>query len=356
MGNDAAEKTEEATTRRRTKERERGNVSKSRDLDSALVMVASIALLGVLGAGMMNTMQGMMKETFSHLDYSNIDVTNAMGILLPYFKYLGMIVLPFFVLLAIAAVFIIRFDVGHVFALEKAKFNLENLSPKRMLQNAKRIFNPFEPRSLVEFAKSILKIVVVAACGYSAINSRKGDLLGLVGLDIPIAINIILSILINMIINMCLAMLVLGYLDKKYQNYEYEKSIKMTKQEIKDEHKDTEGDPKIKARIKSIQMQMARQRMMSSVPGADVVVTNPTHYAVAIKYDKTKAPAPMVVAKGVDYLAFQIREIAKENNVPIVENRPVARALYNTVPIDGMIPSDLYVAVAEILAYVYRQK
>ena len=103
-------------------------------------------------------------------------------------------------------------------------------------------------------------------------------------------------------------------------------------------------------------MQMARQRMMSPVPGADVVVTNPTHYAVAIKYDKTKAPAPIVVAKGVDYLAFQIREIAKENNVPIVENRPVARALYNTVPIDGMIPSDLYVAVAEILAYVYRSK
>ncbi len=356
MGNEAAEKTEEATTRRRTKERERGNVSKSRDLDSALVMVASIALLGVLGSGMMNTMQGMMKETFSNLSYANMDVTNVMGVLLPYFKYLGMIVLPFFVLLAISAVFIIRFDVGHVFALEKAKFNLENISPKRMLQNAKRIFNPFEPRSLVEFAKSILKIVVVGACGYSAINSRKGDLLGLVGLDIPIAINIILSILINMIINMCLAMLILGYLDKKYQNYEYEKSIKMTKQEVKDEHKDTEGDPKIKAKIKSIQMQMARQRMMSSVPDADVVVTNPTHYAVAIKYDKTKAPAPMVVAKGVDYLAFQIREIAKENNVPIVENRPVARSLYNTVPIEGIIPSDMYVAVAEILAYVFKQK
>ena len=159
-----------------------------------------------------------------------------------------------------------------------------------------------------------------------------------------------------MIINMCLAMLILGYLDKKYQTYEYEKSIKMTKQEVKDEYKDTEGDPKIKARIKSIQMQMARQRMMSAVPQADVVVTNPTHYAVAIQYDKSKAPAPMVVAKGVDYLAFQIRDIAKSHNVPIVENRPVARALYNTVPVDGIIPSDLYVAVAEILAYVYNSK
>ena len=151
-------------------------------------------------------------------------------------------------------------------------------------------------------------------------------------------------------------MLILGYLDRKYQVYEYEKSIKMTKQEVKDEYKDTEGDPKIKARIKSIQMQMARQRMMSAVPQADVVVTNPTHYAVAIQYDKSKAPAPMVIAKGVDYLAFQIRDIAKNHNVPIVENRPVARALYNTVPVDGVIPSDLYVAVAEILAYVYNNK
>lgn len=356
MGNEAAEKTEEATTRRRTKERERGNVSKSRDMDSALVMVAGIALLALFIKSMLNTIQNMLRETFTHLNPAVINPDNVMGLLLPYFYYLAVIVLPFMVLLVIFSIIVIRLDVGQVFALERAKFNLENLSPRRMLQNAKRMFNPFEPRSLVEFAKSILKIVIVGACGYSAVNSRKGDLLGLVGLEIPAALNILGSVLINMVINMCLAMLILGYLDKKYQNYEYEKSIKMTKQEIKDEHKDTEGDPKIKAKIKSIQMQMARQRMMSSVPTADVVVTNPTHYAVAIKYDKTKAPAPMVVAKGVDYLAFQIREIAKENNVPIVENRPVARTLYNTVPVDGVIPSDMYVAVAEILAYVFRQK
>ena len=356
MGNDAAEKTEEATTRRRTKERERGNVSKSKDMDSALVMVAGVALLALFSKGMIENIQNMMRETFSNLSVANVDVNNIMGLLLPYFYRLANIVMPFFVLLLIFSIIIIRLDVGHVFALEKAKFNLENLSPRRMLQNAKRMFNPFEPRSLVELAKSILKIVIVGACGFSAINSRRGDLLGLIGLEIPVALNIIISILVNMIINMCLAMLILGYIDKKYQNYEYEKSIKMTKQEIKDEQKDTEGDPKIKARIKSIQMQMARQRMMSAVPDADVVVTNPTHYAVAIKYDKTKAPVPIVVAKGVDYIAFQIREIAKENNVPIVENRPVARTLYNTVAINGVIPSDMYVAVAEILAYVFRQK
>ena len=356
MGNEAAEKTEEATSRRRSKERERGNVAKSKDMESAMVMIGGIALLGVFWKHMYTNIQSMMHHTFTNLNPNSIDTSSIVGILYPYFKYLGIIVVPFFVFLFILAVVVIRMDVGHVFSLQKAKFNLENLSPRRMLQNAKRIFNPFQPRSMVEFAKSILKIVIVGACGFSAVNSRKGDLLGLVGLETPLALNIIGSILVNMIINMCLAMLILGYLDKKYQTYEYEKSIKMTKQEVKDEHKDIEGDPKIKARIKSIQMQMARQRMMSAVPQADVVVTNPTHYAVAIQYDKTKAPAPIVVAKGVDYLAFQIRDIAKSNNVPIVENRPIARALYNTVPVDGIIPSDLYVAVAEILAYVYNSK
>ena len=356
MGNEAAERTEEATTRRRQKERERGNVSRSKDFESALVMAGAIGLLAVLARYMYVSLLGMMSSTFNNLDPSSVDTSSIVSILYPYFRYYGLIVLPFFVLLCIVAIIVVRMDVGQVFALEKVKFNPENLSPKKMINNLKRLLNPFEPRSLVELAKSILKIVVVAACGYSAINARKGDLMGLVGLEIPVALHIIISILINMIINMCLAMLVLGYIDKKYQHYEYEKSIKMTKQEIKDEQKDTEGDPKVKARIKSIQMQMARQRMMSSVPKADVVVTNPTHYAVAIQYDKTVAPAPMVVAKGVDYLAFEIRDIAKKNNVPIVENRPVARALYNKVPLDGIIPTDLYVAVAEILAYVYNKK
>ena len=355
MGNDGAERTEEATERKRGKEREKGNIAKSQDLNSALVIVTAIALLALLSRHMGQTILQMLRDTFSNLNQIE-DAQNLLGVMLPYFQKLGIIVLPFMVLLVIFTIAIIRFDIGPVFAVEKIKIKFENISPKRMINNAKRLFNPFEPRTLVELAKSILKIVIVAACGYSAINSRKNDLLGLVGLEIPIAMNVITSILFNMLINMCLAMLVLGYLDKKYQRYEYNKSIKMTKQEVKDEYKDIEGDPKIKAKIKSIQMQMAKQRMMSSVPTSDVVVTNPTHYAVAIKYDKTKAPAPIVTAKGIDYLAFEIREIAKQNNIPIVENRPVARALYNTVPVDGVIPSNLYVAVAEILAFVYKSK
>jgi flagellar biosynthetic protein FlhB len=196
---------------------------------------------------------------------------------------------------------------------------------------------------------------VVGSCGFSVLNGRKDELYGLLGMDINSSFVIIGSILTKMLINMCLAMIVLGIFDKKYQDYEFEKSIKMSKQEIKDEMKDTEGDPKIKSRIRSIQMRMAQQKMMSAIPQADVVVTNPTHYAVAIKYDKSKAPAPMVVAKGVDFVAFKIREVATHNNIPIIENRPLARALYKLVPIDGIIPADMFVAVAEVLAYVYNK-
>ena len=357
MGNESAsEKTESATTRRREKERERGNIAKSRDFSAALVITISVALLAVMGKFMLDRMMNLLRFTFTNIHPDTVCTDNIMGILAPYLKECAGIVLPFLLTLAISAIIIVRLDVGHVFAIQKAKFDFNNISPKRALENAKKLFNPFEPRTMVEFAKSIIKIVVVGACGYATANSIKDELFAILGAEPATSMGVICSILIKMLINMCLAMIVLGLLDKKYQDWEYEKSIKMTKQEVKDEYKDIEGDPKIKSKIKSIQIQMSKQRMMANVPKADVVVTNPTHYAVAIKYDKTIAPAPIVIAKGVDYVAFRIRDIAKNNNVPIVENRPIARALYNTVPIDGIIPSDLYVAVAEILAYVYNKK
>ena len=228
MGNEAAERTEDATPRRRQKEREKGNVSKSRDMDAALVMVAGVSLLAVFAKFMGETILNMMRETFSQLHtFVNADASNIQGLTFPYFRFLGFIVLPFFVLLVIFSILIIRMDVGPVFAIQKIKINPENLSPRKMIQNVKRLLNPFAPRSLVELAKSIMKIVVVASCGISAINARKNDLLGLVGLDPETSLHIILAILVNMIISMCLAMLILGFIDKKYQQYEYEKSIKI---------------------------------------------------------------------------------------------------------------------------------
>jgi len=357
MGNEsAAEKTESATSRRRQKEREKGNISKSKDFASALVITIAVGMLILMGGFMIRSLEDIMRYTFMNLHPDLICNDEVMGILAPYAQSAAKILIPFLVTLAIGALIVVRMNVGHVFAIEKIKIDFNNISPRVVLKNAKKLFNPFEPRTMVEFAKSVIKIVIVGACGYATANGRRDELFAILGAEPMAAISVIVSILIQMLLNMCLAMIVLGLFDKKYQDWEYEKSIKMTKQEVKDEFKDIEGDPQIKSKIKSIQMQMAQQRMMANVPKADVVITNPTHYAVAIKYDKDVAPAPIVVAKGVDYVAFKIREIAKFNDVPIVENRPVARTLYNTVPLDGMIPSDMYVAVADILNYVYKQK
>lgn len=355
MGNPNAEKSESATPRRRGKERDQGNVSKSQDLNSALTITIGIAILGVFSKSILSDINEMLHDTFTHLNPKTIITDDIMALLSPYFMTTAKILLPFFVLLIIGIIFAIRIQIGKVFAKDKIKFNMENLSPSKALQNLQKMINPAEIKNLIEFIKSLAKLLIVFAFGYSTVNGRKDELYGLLGVDLNTAFVIIGSIITQMVINMCLAMLIIGLIDKKFQDHEYEKSIKMSKQEVKDELKDTEGDPKIKARIRSAQMRMMRQRMLSNVAKADIVVTNPTHYAIALEYDRLKNPAPKVVAKGVDFVAFKIREIAQNNNVPIVENPPLARALYKLVPIDGIIPSDMFVAVAEVLAYVYNK-
>jgi flagellar biosynthetic protein FliR/FlhB len=178
----------------------------------------------------------------------------------------------------------------------------------------------------------------------------------LLGADPNIVFNVIGSILAQMFLNMCLAILIIGFIDLKFQTHQFEKSIKMTKQEVKDEYKDTEGDPKIKSKIKAFGMQILQQKIMSAVPTADVVVTNPTHYAVALKYDRSVKPVPYVVAKGADFIAFKIREIATSHDIPIIENIPLARLIYKEVEIDQEIPEEMYKAVAEVLVAVYKIK
>jgi len=355
MGNTGAEKTEPASGKRREKEKEKGNISKSQDLNSALMVTAGIALLGMMGGKMFENLQTLLFETFTHLHPNDISSDDILLIILPFAQSLGHIILPFLITLMTIGVIIIRSQVGHVFAIDKIKFDLAALAPSRIMEKAKKLANPVEPRSLVELIKSFIKLLVVGSTGFSVLSGRQKELFGLVGLDLHSSFAVISSILSQMLINMCIAMIIIGIFDKKFQDYEFEKSIKMTKQELKDEAKDADGDPKIKAKIRAIQMRMAQQKMMSNIPSADVVVTNPTHYAVAIKYDKSAAPAPMVVAKGVDFVAFKIREVAENNKIPIIENRPLARALYKLVPIDGIIPADMFVAVAEVLAYVYNK-
>ncbi len=349
----ADERTEEATPKRREDERKKGNVARSQDMSSSLTITAAVALLFVLAPLILEKLRNLLYYTCTHLNPDEIDVNDIIVIFAPYAKITGEILLPFLLGLMVMTAIIMRLQVGALFATEKIKPKMDRLTPSGIVNGLKKILNPFEPKNLMEMGKSVLKMGIVGYCGFSTVMGRKDELLGVLGLDVHTAFAVLASILTQMIINICIAMLIIGFIDKKYQDYEYNKSIKMTKQEIKDEWKNMEGDPIIKSKIKSAQMQFMKQKMMNAVPNADVVVANPTHFSVALKYDKDIAPAPVVVAKGVDYMAFKIREIAKANGVPIVENKPLARSLYKLVKVDQVIPAELYVAVAEILAFVY---
>ncbi len=349
----ADERTEEATPRRREDERKKGNVARSQDMTAALTITTGVALLFVLSPFILEKISNLLYYTFTHLNPDEIEMNDIIALFAPYAKITGEILLPFLLGLMVTAIIILRMQVGALFATEKIRPKMDKLTPGSIVNNLKKMLNPFEPRNMLEIGKSVLKMSIVGYCGFSAINGRKDELLGLLGVDIHTAFAVLASILTQMVINICVAMLIIGFIDKKYQDYEYNKSIKMTKQEVKDEWKNMEGDPVIKSKIRSAQMQFMKQKMLNAVPQADVVVANPTHFSVALKYDKDIAPAPVVVAKGVDYMAFKIREIAKANGVPIVENKPLARSLYKLVQVDHVIPADLYVAVAEILAFVY---
>lgn len=350
----ASERTEEATPKRRDKARSEGQISKSQDLNSALVLSAGIGIMFGMVPYIMEEITIMAKNTFANLHPNQIS-DSPFTALIPYGHVLIKTMLPFLLLLFFTTIIILRKLVGPLFSLQAIKPKLDKLTPAGIFKSAKSKLNPFAPKQLMELAKSIAKLLIVGGTGYAVVMSRKEEIFALLGVPLVAAFSTISSILSNMIINMCLAMILIGYIDKKYQDYEYSKSLKMTKQEIDDERKSSEGDPMIKSKVRAAQMQMMRQQMMQAVEQADVVVTNPTHYAVAIKYDTTVAPAPQVIAKGVDFMAFKIREIAEANKIPIQENKPLARTLYKVVPLDGIVPPELYVAVAELLAFVYNK-
>lgn len=350
------EKTESATPRRREKERDKGNIAKSQDFTSSLMLTLGVGVLFALSSSMLQNIQTMLYQAFTHLKPEDINESNVMGIFLPYAQGAGQILIPFLLLLCIGAIFIQRLQTGALFAKEALKPRADKLLPGNMIKALLKKFNFFEPKTMMELAKSLAKLAVVGIVGFNVINKRKGELFSTIGMDVHTSFVIVGSVIFELIITICIILLIIGILDKKFQDYQYEKSIKMTKQEVKDEWKNIEGDPKIKAKVRAFQMQIMQQKMMSSIKEADVVVVNPTHYAVAIKYDPDTAPVPQVLAKGVDFLAFKIREVAKNNNIPIVENKPLAQSLYKLVPIGGIIPQELYVAVAEVLRFVYSAK
>jgi flagellar biosynthetic protein FlhB len=237
------------------------------------------------------------------------------------------------------------------------EFHGQGLAPKfsklNPLAGLKRIFSL---RGLVELAKSLLKIAFVGLIAWSVMSGYISKFPSLVRLDLGEIWLFTHSAAFRIILYVSLALMVLAALDYIYQRWQYEESLKMTKQEVKDERKQSEGDPQVKSRIRALQRQTAYQRMLAEVPKSDVVITNPTHLAVALRFDSSAMIAPQVTAKGADYIAERIREVAIENGVPIVENKSLAQALYRMAEIGDYVPVDLYRAVAEVLAYVYRLK
>jgi len=352
----ANEKTEDATPRKREKEKDKGNIAKSQDFASSLMLAIGVGAFYGLSPKIFEHLRGLLYNTFVSLNPKSIPSDNLISSLAPYALTLALILAPFFTILIIGAFLTKKLEVGNVFAKEALKPKFDKLKPSNALKALGQKLNPFAPKTLMELAKSLAKLAVVFMVGLNIILKRKDDLFGLLGANLDTSLAVLGSVVMEILLGVVVIMIIIGIIDKQYQTYEFNKSIKMSKQEVKDEWKNMEGDPQIKGKIRSIQMKFAQQKMMSAIPTADVVVTNPTHYAVALKYDQMTNPVPTVVAKGVDFVAFKIREVAKHNNIPIVENKPLARSLYKLVPINGIIPAELYVAVAEVLSYVYKSR
>jgi flagellar biosynthetic protein FlhB len=346
-----SQKTEKATPKRRKDARKKGQVLYSREISSALVLLFVFLTIKALKEFIYNQTSALFRASMNlAINFNAGSINEIMGLLGLTMLQLLKIVGPFFAVSLVAGVGSSYAQVGSLFTTEPLKPKLSRINP---INGVKRIFSL---RGLIELLKAILKIIIIGVVAWKSIQAETNNIARLMNLDLLQAAGYIVSTSINVAIKICLCMVAIAVLDFLYQWWQYERDLRMTKQEVKEEYKETEGNPETKQRIRSKMREISTRRMLSEVPKADVVITNPTHYAVAILYDADKAPAPVVIAKGQDYIAMRIKEVAKEHGVEIVENREVAQALYKNVEIGQQIPPELYQAVAEILAFVYRLK
>ncbi|MBS4189246.1 flagellar biosynthesis protein FlhB [Bacillus sp. FJAT-49705] len=346
----AGEKTEKATPKKRQDARKKGQVAKSQDVNTAIVLLGVFLFLLIGGSYLKDIVIYIMSHTLQEYMLMELTEANIQMLFLAILKELVLLLGPIMLVAMVGGIIANYMQVGFLFSTEAIQPKLEKLDP---IKGFKRIFSV---RAIVELLKSILKISFVGLVTFMVLWNRIDEILILSQKSVGAAMVTIGSLTVQMGLFASGALLFLSLLDYLYQKYDFEKNIRMSKQDIKDEYKNIEGDPLIKSKIKQRQREMAMRRMMQEVPNADVVITNPTHYAVALKYDETKLDAPYVVAKGVDFVAQKIKMIAKEQEIITVENRPLARALYSQSEIGDAIPEEFFKAVAEILAYVYRTK
>ena len=344
----AGEKTEEPTAKKRADAKKKGQVGKSQEINAAFVMMAGFVILYNLGGNALQEIMTYSSSIFGHL-VMETDEESVMQLFISIIIVLAKTSLPMMVFIMIIGLAINFFQVGLNFNTEAIGFKPDKLNP---INGFGRIFSK---RSLVELVKSIIKIVVIGFFIYDYMVAEILQMPKLIFLELGEATDKISSVIFMLAFKILGVFFVMAAADLYYQKWQTTQDLKMSKQDIKDEFKQTEGDPQIKGKIKSKQRQMAMARMMQEVPQADVIVTNPTHFAVAMSY-KPGMAAPIVVAKGQDHVAQRIKEIAREHKVPIVENKPLARALFAAVEIGDSIPQELYKAAAEVLAYVYKRK
>lgn len=349
--NTGQERTEQATPKRKQEARRKGQVAQSREISSVMVLMASLGFFYFAGSWMFWNLSEFIAGIYQNIDTLRFaSLTDASNFSMEVLYKLLVVLLPFLIPVAIAGFVANVFQIGFQLNSEAMAPKFSRLNP---ISGMKRLVSL---RSLVELGKSIVKILFIGSIAYMLIKGDMKAFPALIHQEVGQILTFIARVSLKISFFVCLAMIALAVLDFIYQRWQHEKDLKMTKQEVKDEQRQTHGDPKVKARIRGIQMEMARRRMMEAVPEADVIITNPTHLAIALKFDAQEMIAPRVLAKGAGYVAQRIREIAEENQIPILEQKPLARGLYKMVEIGDYIPAELYRAVAEVLAYVYRLK
>jgi len=351
VAEDKESRTENATERRISKTREKGQVAKSVEVNSVAVMLTGVLFFTFFGMTFTNGVMALWREYFAASGTYVLTEDSLQHLLVMTLTRLFSLLAPvLFSIMAVGVAANYWQNDGFLFSWEPLSLKFNKLNP---IDNFGRLLSI---EGFVNLFKSLGKMAVVGVTVYLSLSGQWEQAPTLMGLPVAQALLAVADETYYLFMKVIAVLAVIAGIDYAYQRYQYSQNLKMTKQEVVDERKDMEGDPRVKARIRQKQFEMFRSRMMSKVPEAEVIITNPTHLSIAIKYERNRDVAPTVVAKGSGYVALKIREIAKENNIPIMEDKPLAQTLFKTVDIGEVIPETMYKAVAEILAYVYRIK
>jgi flagellar biosynthetic protein FlhB len=350
MAGGADNKTERPTARRLQKAREKGQVARSKEVSSASVLLGGLIVLSYAAPDLLNVLSREMRDILRMHVPAEISLSFVSGVMYAAASRIGLLLGSIMLLTMVFSLAANASQTGLAMSWEPLGFHFEKLNPKSGLSRV------FSKNGLVELIKGVAMLTVLSIMSYQIVVKYLPLYPRLVLMDVRQLVYWVSVITYEVFLRAAIFLFILSLADYAFQRHRFLEGLKMTKQEVKDEHRDTEGDPLIRGRIRRIQREMARKRMMAEVPKADVVITNPTHYAIALSYKMEAMEAPQVVAKGVGFLALRIRELAQKHQIPVVENKPLAQTLYKTVDLGRFIPPHLYRAVAEILAYIYKAK